>query len=227
MKNSIFILVISVLSSTISDAQVREFDSDSKSILDRLYFKAGAELFSYSSDNFRSRGGVNGMNLIGSFMYDYLDKIQLEFVYRYNVGRDNKNESLRYGTVREYTDVSKHEELTGNGFDLKVNYFMNRDRTENPVYFVGALGIDIQNRQVYENFQYVNMFVDTMSGYSMATASYNRLLLGPSLGVGIFLDFGKVNVQSEVNAGFRIAPFVDRGYKEFILSIGLSPIYKF
>ncbi len=223
MKNSIFILSIILLGSGIIYGQ----PVTNKNVLDKLYFKAGAEFYSMKGDNGGSRGDVGDISLIGSVIYDYEENVQLEFVYKYGFERSYQGDSRTYISGEESIYEGTSETLTDYDIDLKLSYFLNRDKTLNPIYLTGKLGFDVQNRKIhkYESHRGIN---STFSNYgSTIVSSYNRLLAGPGLGAGIFLAFGKINFQAETGAEFRIAPFVDAGYKEFGLNVSSALVYKF
>ena len=223
MKNSIFILGLVLLTTGITFSQ----QATGKGVLDRLYFKAGAEFYSLKRDNFRYSGDVNNICLIGSIIYDYNDRVQTEFVYKYGFERDYGINEIRYIKEGELISQGEYEYLSDYNIDLKMNWFLSSDKTMNPIYLTGILEFDVQNR----NNSYYNDRRDTSeynTNYSLwKTSSYNRVLVGPGLGVGFFLAFGRIDFQAEVNSVFRIAPFVDKGYRELLLNVTSGLVYKF
>ena len=223
MKSSIFILGLVLLTTGITFSQQER----NKGVLDRLYFKAGTEFYSMKRDNYHYSGEVNNINLVGSVIYDYNDKIQTEFVYKYGFERDYSIYSYGYRTNGGFVSKGKNENLTDYNVDLKLNWFLNRDKTINPVYLTGLLEFDIQNRYVFSGESLSDTGRYTPQYYENERTSYNRLLVGPGIGAGIFLAFGRVDFQAEVNTVFRVAPFVDRGYKELLLNVVSGLVYKF
>lgn len=227
MKNSIFILMIVFTGIAGSNAQVSEMKKSDRNILDRFYVKAGAEFYSYSTEGVKVKGASNEIQLVGSIIYDYSDKLQVEFVYKYDFENSNFIQGYYYASETEYISYFYSQSNKSSIVNLKANYFLNKDKTENPVYLTAAAVFDIQHKLSTEGRRIGIIGSSSNSSYENLGSSYNRLLVGPQIGAGIFLAFGKVNVQSEVNFGMKIAPFVDRGYKEFVFSVGLSPVYKF
>lgn len=223
MKNSIFILSIILLGSEIIYGQ----QVTNKNVLDKMYFKAGAEFYSLKGEDGGSRGDVGDISLIGSVIYDYEENVQLEFVYKYGFERSYQGDSRSYVSGEESINEGTSEALTDYDIDLKLNYFLNRDKTLNPIYLMGKLGFDVQNRKLYKFESHYGHNVAYSSFGKTVVSYYNRLLAGPGLGAGIFLAFGKINFQAETGAEFRIAPFVDSGYKEFGLNVSAALVYKF
>ena len=223
MKNSIFILSTVLLFSEVTFNQ----EVTSQILFDKLYFKAGAEFYSMSRGNSNVKGDVNNINLAGSIIYDYLDNVQMEFVYKYGFERTYPIYDDSYKSGGEIINIGKSEGLTDYNIDFKLNYFLNKDETVNPIYLTGILEFDIQNRSVHN----IEMRFDTngynQKYYNFDISSYNRLLAGPGLGAGIFLAFGKVDFQAEVSSVLRVAPFVDSGYRELLLNVFAGLVYKF
>ncbi len=223
MKNSIFILGFVLLITGVTFSQ----QVTNKNVLDRFYFKAGAEFNSLSRSVSGSKGDADNINLVGSVIYDYYDNAQVEFVYKYGFERGYLLSENSYRSGSEVVFKNENENLTDYNVDIKLNYFMNRDKTLNPVYVTGILEFDIQNR----NHTYSESHNDTgrysQSFYNFAETSYNRVLFGPGAGAGIFLAFGKVNFQAEAATVLRVAPFVDRGYRELLVNVAASLVYKF
>jgi hypothetical protein len=224
MKSSIFILGLVLLTTGITFSQ----QATNKGVLDRLYFKAGAEFYSVNRYDFEFSGDVNYINLVGSIIYDYNDKIQTEFVYKYGFEHEySLYYSNGYRSEGEYVYLGKYENLTDYNIDLKLNWFLNRDKTINPIYLTGILEFDIQNRYLSNTESHVDTASYTQKYYYSEKSSYNRVLAGPGIGAGIFLAFGRIDFQAEVNSVFRVAPFVDRGYKELLLNVVSGLVYKF
>jgi hypothetical protein len=224
MKNSIFILGLVLLTTGITFSQ----QVTKKGVLDRLYFKAGAEFYSMKRDNYQYSGEVNNINLVGSVIYDYSDKIQTEFVYKYGFERGPFTiYSNDYRFRGEYISQDRYESLTDNCIDLKLNWFLNRDKTINPIYLTGILEFDIQNR-LESSFESANDTGSVTPLYNYSNRlSYNRVLVGPGLGAGIFLAFGKIDFQAEVNSVFRVVTFIDNEYNELLLNVTSGLVYKF
>jgi hypothetical protein len=223
MKNSIFILGIVLLGSGIIYGQ----PVTNKNVLDKLYFKAGAEFYSLKRDDGGFKGDAGDISLIGSVIYDYEENVQLEFVYKYGFERSYQGNSRTYVSGEESINEGTSETLTDYDIDLKLNYFLNKDKTLNPIYLTGKLGFDVQNRKLYRYENHIGLNSTFSSFGNTVVSSYNRLLAGPGLGAGIFLAFGKINFQAESSADFRIAPFVDTGYKELGLNVSAALVYKF
>ncbi len=223
MKNSIFILTLVLCIYGETSGQ----NTGDKNILDRFYFKAGGEFSTLIRKDSDFKGDANNVNLIGSVIYDYLDDIQLEFVYKYCFDRTyGRNENI-YKSGGKVFHQGNSESLTDYCADFKLNYFLNKDKTISPVYLTGILEFDVQNKYDYS----YNRQADTsgyIPDYSLSeSSSYNRLLVGPGLGAGIFLAFGKIDFQAEANSVFRVAPFTDRGYNELLFNITAALVYKF
>lgn len=222
MKYSIFILGAVFLWSGQMFSQVK-----SENVFDRLYFKAGAEFYSLKKGSSNIKGDVNDISLVGSVIYDYHDNMQVEFVYKYGFERGYSVYTVGFFTGGENVSIGESESMTDYAVDFKLNYFLNRDKTLNPIYLIGLVEFDLQNRSVrsfesrFDTGSYYQKY------YRSDLSTYNRLLVGPGLGAGMFLAFGKINFQAEVNSVFRIAPFVDRGYKELLLNIFSGLAYKF
>ena len=220
MKSSIFILGFVLCVSGLSFSQ-------SRNVLDRFYFKAGAEFSSLSRSVPGSKGDANNINIVGSVIYDYYDNAQIEFVYKYGFERGYllSEDSRRIGN--EVVFKSESENLADYNVDIKLNYFMNSDKTLNPVYITGLLDIDIQNRKHAYNESHNDTANYGQTFYKFDESSYNRVLFGPGVGAGIFLEFGKVNFQADAATVLRVAPFVDRGYRELLVNISAALVYKF
>jgi hypothetical protein len=224
MKNSIFILGFVLLITGITFSQ----QESKKNILERVYFKAGAEFYSLKRENPVEKGDVNNINLIGSVMYDYSDKVQLEFAYKYGFARTYSIYSNFFESGGEFIGKSKSESLADYNVDLKLNWFLNGDKTIDPLYLTGILEFDIQNKSLAEEENRSDTgWYSRQKYYNYNESSYNRLLIGPGLGAGIFFAFGKIDFQAEINSVFRVAPFVDRGYRELLLNITTGLVYKF
>lgn len=223
MKSSIFILgfVLCVSGTTYGQSISGE------NMLDRFYFKAGAEFSSLSRSVSGSRGDANDINLVGSVIYDYFDNAQLEFVYKYGFDRGYLISEDSYRNGNAIIFKSENEDLTDYNVDLKLNYFLNHDKTINPVYVAGLLELDIQNRShtYNESHDDTGRYIQTF--YNFKKSSYNRVLFGPGVGAGIFLAFGKINFQAEAATIMRVAPFVDRGYRELLVNVSAALVYKF
>jgi hypothetical protein len=223
MKSSIFILNIVLLITGVTFSQ----QESKKNILDRIYFKAGAEFSAMKRDNYKYSGEVNNISLVGSVIYDYNDRIQTEFVYKYGFERDYSIYSNGFRSGGEFISQWKNEDLTDYNVDLKLNWFLSGDKTMNPIYLTGIVEFDIQNRYVFKSESVSDTGRYTQRYYITDRNSYNRVLVGPGLGAGFFLAFGRIDFQAEVNSVFRVAPFVDRGYKELLLNIVSGLVYKF
>ena len=223
MKNSIFILGLVLLTTGITFSQ----QATGKGVLDRLYFKAGAEFYSMRRDNSNIKGDVNNINLVGSVIYDLSDRVQTEFVYKYGFVRGypifNDDHIINGEIIRK----SEYEDLTDYNIDLKLNWFLNRNKTNNPIYITGILEFDIQNRSLLRNESHYDTSEFRQKFYEFNKTSYNRLLIGPGIGAGIFLDAGKIDFQAEANCIYRIAPFVDKGYNELVFNVVTGLVYKF
>lgn len=223
MKSSIFILGLVLLTTGITFSQ----QSTDRGVLDRLYFKAGVEFYSLKRNNSNIKGDVNNINLIGSIIYECNDKIQTEFVYKYGFDRGYPDYSEGFVNGGEFISKGKYEDLTDYIVDMKLNYFLNKDLTVNPIYLTGILEFDVQNRNVSTGESHHDTSGFRQTYYYDDISSYNRVIVGPGLGVGFFLAFGRIDFQAEVNSVYRIAPFVDRGYKELLLNVTSGLVYKF
>lgn len=223
MKNSIFILIIVFLASGLIFGQTIKNDN----VLDKLYFKAGAEFYSLKKGSSNIIGDVNDISLVGSIIYDYLENVQLEFVYKYGFDRNYPIDNIGYTESGELISKGISESLTDYNIDFKLNYFFNKDKTINPIYLTGIIEFDIQNKSVINEESRFDTSRHVQKYYKVDISSYNRLLTGPGIGAGIYLAFGKINFQSEVSTVYRFAPFVDRGYKELLVNIFTGLAYKF
>lgn len=223
MKSSIFILSFVLCVSTATFSQ----NNGSRNVLDRFYFKAGGEFTSLSRSVSGSRGDANDINLVGSVIYDYYDNAQAEFVYKYGFERSYLMKENRFVKGSELVSSSESESLTDYTVDFKLDYFMNNDKTVNPIYVTGLLELDIQNRKHYNIEDHYDTGSYKQTFYYFNESSYNRVLFGPGVGAGIFLAFGKVNFQAEAATIMRVAPFVDRGYREILVNVTAALVYKF
>ena len=114
--------------------------------------------------------------------------------------------------------------------DFKANYFFSKKKESNPFYLTGGIAASIQ--RVHEeliNYYYAPDTGSQINRYLNMTElmTYNRFLIGPEFGVGMFLAFGRVSFQSELIYSARFSPFIDRSYRELSFNLFNGLVYKF
>jgi len=221
-KNVIFICILVFLCSLTTQSQ----DSSNTGFLKKLSFRAGYVISSINNYNSYSRL-TDICNLLLSVSYDYNKQLQFDISYRYLA---NLSSLISNNAVDEFYYTSHYKTFNSYMFSLKANYFLSKNRDSNPVYFTGGITGSIQ--PVHEWLSGYYNKVDTMGGFTsyihdQRIGSYNRLLLGPEVGGGIYLNFGKVSFQSELTYSARFSLFRDRGYRELSFSLFNGLVYKF
>lgn len=211
-----------------ANAQVKK-----ERFLDKFYIKAGYEFAGFSNSNSEYSGGAG--SIIGSIVYNYNEYLQFELMYKSGNGYNYQTKSIYENNYnyQNWTGTSYHESeveiLYPSSVYLKTNYFFNKDRRTNPLYLTGSFIFDLQKRKVLNE---VNRNIMLGQNYIINSyerryvTDYYRFLAGVSGGGGLYLDLGRINFQAELAWSAKIAPFVDRSYKEFEFNFGLMTVIK-
>lgn len=230
MKTSAFVLVTVIAFSNIAYSQFYPIGLYNKSLGEKFYVKAGIDLSSVS--NIKLQTKMIGWNDIwGSIAYDYSSKVQFEFLYRYIGHRIYEITQIDDRNYPYYYNYDKFDDYFSHNFNLKANYFLNKDKTVNPFYLTGSLVFALQRVTNNELSNWGKQYTLNEKGYFYSNfhviSFYDRVMIGPELGAGMFLAFGHINFQAECSFSMKVAPFVNRGFKEYTFNISLAPVYKF
>jgi len=203
-------------------------DSKDKNFINRFYLKAGYELLSFNNVTVFKSGrnayvseGLKGFT--GSIGYEYSKKLSFEIQYK-------SMDDVSYGYDKEAYMVYSSGEIyylygeggmTSNYINLRANYFVNEDRRENPIYFIGSLNLGFQQVRNSEVKEYPDR-TETIAN------NYNRFIIGPEAGIGIYFDLGIISFHTEMTFSSRTSLLNrDKKYTENSLTLNFSPILNF
>lgn len=222
--SNLIIVIIIVLSVNIVLSQ----KSEENIFLKKLYLKAGLEFSNFSNNTIFKSGSSayereGTMSYTGSLGYEYTNKLLFELQYKYMDGFSYKYDK---GLFQYYSNGERYY-LSGQGnvkshyINLRANYFVNENRKDNPIYFIGAMNFGIQQVNNREQYEY-NDRDETV------TTKSTRFVLGPEAGFGIFFDLGIISFHTEFTFSSRISPLTrDKKYSENSLTLNFSPILNF
>ncbi len=222
-KNVVLVCLIILAGSLTAKAQ----DSSRTGMLHKIYLRIGFTTLSFNNENSYSRFG-NTFNFMTSVSYDYSKNFQIDLMYMHY------SDLSRYLDYKESNDgirsygYTKYQAFGSNLLSLKVNYFISKQKELNPFYVTGGIAAAIQ--PVHNVISYFDIIHDPSNyvyNYSASETENYRILLGPELGIGMFLAFGRVNFQSEFTYSARFSPFIDRNYRELSFSLFNGLVYKF
>jgi len=226
MKASMLIIIIFEFALT---GLIYSQNNNNKNIFSNLYLKAGYEFATLSNSSYFKSGmsafGKGGVTSYSAAVgYDYTKKLQFEIQYKYMDGFNYSYERDRWGLVYP---IGASYYKTGDGsvsahlINLRSNYFVNEDKRENPVYFIWSLNFGLQKVFNHELFEYSDSTVDV-------TNKYDRFVIGPEAGFGIYFDFGIFGFQTEFTFSSRFSPMrKDKRYTENSLILNFSPVINF
>ena len=201
-----------------------------KSPGEKFYVKAGIDLSSVSNGKLQVNK-IEWNDFWGSVAYDYSSNVQLEFLYRYIGHRFYDIAQVDIRNYPFYYNYDKFDDYFSHNFNLKANYFLRKDKTVNPFYLTGSLVFALQRVTNNEITNEGRLSSPNVKGYYSSNyhviSFYDRVMIGPELGAGMFLAFGHVNFQVECSFSAKVAPFVNRGFKEYSFNISLAPVYNF
>jgi hypothetical protein len=230
MKNPWFFIVafITIVSSSL--AQMDVSGNNNRSFLKGMYIKGGIDISSFSNTKLQLHS-LSNTDFWGSLAYDFRKQLQLEFMYKYLGELSSNYVNIAYQNMLGSYYYSKGDSYYSHNFYFKANYFIEKDRNVNPIYLTGSIIFAIQ-RVTNSESSMSNTFDTThhwytSNNYFSVLSSYNRVLFGSAIGVGLYFDFGRVGFQSEFSFSARVAPFVNRGFKEYTFDLSLAPVFKF
>jgi len=224
MKPSqVIIVTLAVIMVNLSYSQ----NNTGKNFLGKLYFKAGIEFANYSNSTIFAlssafqRGGVEMITASAAYEFKRILLFELKYKYLDDFSYNAEESQYPFYQNGEQFYYSAGGSLSSHYIDLRANYFVNTNRRENPVYFIGALSFGYQNVQNSDFYDYT-YYTKTV------TRKFNRFVIGPEAGFGIFFDLGIFNFQTEFTFCSRISPLSnDRKYTENSVNLNVSPVINF
>jgi hypothetical protein len=230
MKTSSLLFITVFVFSNLTYSQKEFSGFYDRSRLDRYYLKAGIDFSSVSNEKLQTNK-ITWSDIWGSVAYDYSSNVQLEFLYRYIGHRFYDIAQVDIRNYPYYYNYDKFDDYFSHNFNLKANYFFRKDKTVNPFYLTGSLVFALQRVTNNEITNEGKLTTQNEKGYFSSNihviSFYDRVMIGPELGAGMFLAFGHVNFQVECSFSAKVAPFVNRGFKEYAFNISLAPVYNF
>jgi hypothetical protein len=201
-----------------------------KPLVKRFSLKGNIELSNYAliaSSDLTHRQWV--VNYGSSLRYDHNNKVTFEAEYKY-ISEANYYDS--FGNSRMMNNqgdkyyYSVDNFLRSHVVNLKANYFVNNDRWEDPVYFIGGLSLALQPVRKFQNYRFIDENGLVESEVTVRS-DYNKFLVGPMAGVGLYFDTGFISFTSEFTFGTRVAIGNDSKLTETSFNLSFSPILKF
>ncbi len=221
-------LIIVIIAFILTEMNYPQSVND-KNILNNLYLKAGYEFAELSNSSFfksgRSVYGKGGVICVtASIGYDYTRRLQFEIQYKHmgglGYGYDRERLGLDYPQGASYYK-SGYGHTSTNFINLRSNYFVNENRRENPIYYIWSFNFGIQKVYNSELFEYADSTVTVIN-------KYNRLVVGPEAGFGIYFDLGIINFLTEFTFSTRFSPLRnDKKYTENSLLLNFSSVIDF
>lgn len=225
MKTSALFLITVLAFSNISYSQNDSVHKPVSGKHGNLYLKCGIDLFMYSTEKIEI-SPAGHLDFWGSAAYDVNKRVQVELLYRYIGDLIHDYLYINYRDANpEYYYFENFDEYHSHDFCMKTNFFLNENKKQNPFYLTGSFIYSLQ--AITNKDSLWKSYDDTAIHYTKNNYSYNRVMLGFSLGVGLYLDMGRFGFQNEIFFAARFAPFTDKGYKEFFLGMSFAPVFKF
>lgn len=232
MKAIIFSTVLLVFTFSLNSQNVSKREKD-RSFFDRLSLKANAEISGISLSPFKgmSREGKSWVfNYGGSVNYEISNRFSLEAEYKYVPGFNYTQEPMMLGKMNgtafeRYTNNS-YSDFSSHLINLKANYFISEERRIHPIYFIGGISIALQPVTNTVNDVYVSE-LGSIDRSVETTAKYNRYLVGPMAGIGVFYDLGFISFATELSFAARVSVVNDKKLTETAFNLNFSPILKF
>lgn len=156
--------------------------------------------------------------LLAGIGYEYSNRLYFDLTYEYMNGLSYSRSEVWKTTLTDkfYTHVAseyKAHELT-----LRANYFVNDNRKDDPIYFVGGVTFSAQPVK--------NRFVDEDENETVITeTSYRRFAAGPVAGVGVFWETGILSFMTELTIGSKFSIW-KKEVSETSINISVSPLLR-
>jgi len=152
--------------------------------------------------------------------YEYGNRLYFELNYEYMGDLGYSNAEIREWSYEKQYYTYVYNSFKSHDFTLRGIYFVNEDRRIDPIYFISGLSFSVQPVN--------NRFVDEYEDRTETVLqSYNRYVVGPVAGVGIFWDIWPISFQTEISFGARVEFFRGSKFSETLLNFNFSPVFRF
>jgi hypothetical protein len=194
---------------------------------DKLYFKGGYA-HSYRSatgfvqKDFSQKGGPGVYPsgwadvFTGTAGYKLNNRVSIEVSYEYMNGLSFSETVLHRQSIEESYYSTVETSYKAHEVSFKGTLFVNDDRNDDPVYFIGGLTFALQP----VNNRFVDEFEDRTE---TILNSYNRFAAGLVAGFGIFWDTGFLKFTTEVTIGTKFS-IGRKELSETSFSLNISPL---
>lgn len=205
-------------------------DTNNNSFKKQIYFQAGCTYVSVKSNSVKSMHDGN-FGFIGSIGYQIKPRLRfcVNYVYEFDT-YDNRKFSYVFNPP-DYVYSQTYKGITAQKLSLGASYFLTIKPGHLMTFLSGALVNSFERAKTYSEQVFAG-HSDSTGQYDTyqvrkVTEQHNRFLMGPEIGVGIFMELGRFNFQQELTFTKMFSIYNDRNYSEFSVNFNSGIVYKF